>query len=320
VALAQSVAGVEDAQGWFSQPATILREGQRTSEAGLGAYIEGVPVDSMYTPLVIKGRWLEPGDENRRVIVMNKETADDNGIKVGDVVTLDLGTLGEDDWQVIGLYQVIFGGSFSTESFYAPQEAVFRATKKYNQAGTLFVRTQFHSTEYVAAVSNQLKDLYKARHMDVFYTQTTYEDRRNAGSQFGITINMLLALAVIVALVGGIGLMGSLSISVVERTREIGVMRAVGAVSRRLMSMFVMEGILQGLLSWALAVPLSLIISQPMANALGQTMFEANLDFAYDFGAIFVWLAMVLIISIVASVLPARNATVISVRESLAYE
>jgi len=320
VALAQSVAGVEDAQGWFSQPATILREGQRTSEAGLGAYIEGVPVDSMYTPLVVKGRWLEPGDENRRVIVMNKETADDNGIKVGDVVTLDLGTLGEDDWQVIGLYQVIFGGSFSTESFYAPQEAVFRATKKYNQAGTLFVRTQFHSTEYVAAVSNQLKDLYKARHMDVFYTQTTYEDRRNAGSQFGITINMLLALAVIVALVGGIGLMGSLSISVVERTREIGVMRAVGAVSRRLMSMFVMEGILQGLLSWALAVPLSLIISQPMANALGQTMFEANLDFAYDFGAIFVWLAMVLIISIVASVLPARNATVISVRESLAYE
>ena len=77
---------------------------------------------------------------------------------------------------------------------------------------------------------------------------------------------------------------------------------------------------LQGLLSWALAVPLSLIISQPMANALGQTMFEANLDFAYDFGAIFVWLAMVLIISIVASILPARNATVISVRESLAYE
>jgi putative ABC transport system permease protein len=320
VALARSVAGVEDAQAWFSQPATILREGQRTSEAGLGAYIEGVPIDSMYTPLIVKGRWLKPGDENQRVIVMNKETADDNGIQVGDVVTLDLGALGEDDWQVIGLYQMIFGGGFSTESFYAPQEAVFRATKKYNQAGTLFVRTRFHGTEYVAAVASQLKDLYKARHMDVFYTQTTYGDRRNAGSQFGITINMLLALAVIVALVGGIGLMGSLSISVVERTREIGVMRAVGAVSRRLMSMFVMEGILQGLLSWALAVPLSLIISQPMANALGQTMFEANLDFAYDYEAIFVWLAMVLIISIVTSILPARNATVISVRESLAYE
>jgi putative ABC transport system permease protein len=319
VTMAQALDGVEEAEVWFTQSASILRQGQRIKEAGMGAEINGVPIGSqMYEPLIVAGRWLQPGDE--RVIVMGKETADDNQIQLGDVVTLDLGELGDADWQVIGLYQVIFGGSFATDSLYAPQDAVFAATKKYNKGGRLFVRTRFHSEDYVEAVTDQLKDLYETRNMDVFISQTLYEEIRFAESQFNIVIGMLLALAVIVALVGGIGLMGSLSISVVERTREIGVMRAIGAGSGTMMGMFVMEGVLQGLLSWALAVPISFILGKPLANALGQTMFEANLDFAYNFEAVLIWLVVILVISTLASILPARNATVISVRESLAYE
>jgi putative ABC transport system permease protein len=319
VSIAQALDGVEEAEVWFTQSASILRQGQRIKEAGLGAEINGVPIGSqMYEPLIVAGRWLQPGDD--RVIVMGKETADDNQIQLGDVVTLDLGELGEDDWQVVGLYQVIFGGGFATDSIYAPQDAVFAATKKYNKGGRLFVRTRFHSQDDIEAVTNQLKDLYRARNMDVFISQTAYEERQFADSQFNIVIGMLLALAVIVALVGGIGLMGSLSISVVERTREIGVMRAIGAGSGTMMGMFVMEGVLQGLLSWAMAVPVSFILGKRLANALGQTMFEANLDFAYNFEAVLIWLVIILMISTLASILPARNATVISVRESLAYE
>jgi len=320
MALAQSLDGVEKAEVWFGQPATVLREGQRTKEAGLGAQINGVPSGSdMYKPLIVVGRWLQPGDD--RAIVMSKETADDNHIKLGDMVTLDLGELGDDDWQVVGLYQVVFGGGFNPDSIYAPQEAVFAATKKYNRGGQLYVRTRFHSEDYAEAVINQLKDLYEERNMDVFYNGTIYEDRRSAESQFSIVIVMLLALAVIVALVGGVGLMGSLSISVVERTREIGVMRAIGARSGTMMGMFMMEGVLQGLSSWAIAVPVSFVLGKPMANALGQTMFEGvNLDYAYNFEAVIVWLVIILMISTLASTLPARNATRISVRESLAYE
>ena len=182
------------------------------------------------------------------------------------------------------------------------------------------MRTRFHGEDYVEAATDQLKDLYSERNMDVSYSQTAYEERRFADSQFSITINMLLALAVIVALVGGIGLMGSLSISVVERIREIGVMRAIGARSGTMMGMFVMEGVLQGLLSWAIAVPTSFILGKPMANALGQAIFDVNLDYAYNFEAVIIWLVITLVVSTLASILPARNATLISVRESLAYE
>jgi putative ABC transport system permease protein len=146
-----------------------------------------------------------------------------------------------------------------------------------------------------------------------------HEIRQQANSQFSITTTMLMFLAIIVALVGGIGLMGSLSISVVERTREIGVMRAIGARSGTIMGMFVMEGILQGLLSWAISIPISYVLGNPLANALGQTMFEANLDYQYNYGAVVIWLVITLIISTLASILPARNATQIKVQDSLAY-
>jgi putative ABC transport system permease protein len=318
VPLAESLEGVDKAEVWFVQPASILREGQRTKEAGIGAQINGVPLGSdMYRPLMVAGRWLQPGDG--RVIVMNKQTADDNHIQLGDVVTLDLAELGKDDWQVVGLYQIVFGGGFATDTIYAPQEAVFEATKKYNRGGTLFVRTRRHGEDYVNTLTDQLKAVYKLKSMDVNYAETVNSVRASASGQFGITTTMLLALAVVVAIVGGIGLMGALSISVVERIREIGVMRAIGARSATIMGMFMMEGVLQGLISWALAVPLSFVGGYPAANGLGQALFEANLDYQYNWQSVLVWLLIIFLISTLASIVPARNATQISVRDSLAY-
>ncbi len=318
VEMAKSLDEVDEAEIWFSHSATILREGQRLAEAGLGADLVGIPADSeMYQPLIVAGRWLEPGDG--QVLVMSKETADDNNIQLGDTVTLDLAELGDHDWQVVGLYQMIFGGSFSSDTVYAPQEAVFEAVKKLQQGSQAYVRTRFHDADYAAAANAKLKDMYTGRNINVFYSQTKHETRQQANSTFAITTTMLMFLAIIVALVGGIGLMGSLSISVVERTREIGVMRAIGARSATIMGMFVMEGILQGLLSWAISAPVSFVLGYPLANALGQTMFEANLDYQYNYGAVIIWLVTTLIISTLASILPARNATQIKVQDSLAY-
>jgi putative ABC transport system permease protein len=269
--------------------------------------------------LIVAGRWLQPGDG--RVIVISKTIADDNDIEVGDIVTLDLGELGDHEWQVIGIFQVIFSEDFDADPIYAPQQVVFETTKKYNRGEQLLVRTRAHDPDYVAAINDRLKTLYEERQMDlnVFTSGTTYEDQEFAQSQFDIIIVMLLALAIIVALVGGIGLMGSLSISVVERIREIGVMRAIGARTSTIMGMFVMEGILQGFLSWAISVPISFILGSPLASALGRTIFETDLDYRYSFEAVIIWLVVVLLIATLASILPARNATQVSVRESLAY-
>jgi len=260
---------------------------------------------------------LQPGDG--RVVVMSKDTANDNDIKLGDTITLDLGKYGSDEWQVIGFYQLIFGGNFSSDDLYAPEDALFAATKKHNLGTLLRARTYNHSAEFTEEVCQQLNTLYTGRNMDVLFSQTSAIDRQNSDAQNSINTTMLLGLAVIMAVVGGIGLMGSLSISVVERTREIGVMRAIGARSLIIMGMFMMEGVLQGVFSWLVAVPLSFLITGPVAKALGQTMFDASLDYQYNFNAVVIWLIVILVISTLASILPAFNATRISVRDSLAY-
>jgi putative ABC transport system permease protein len=311
---------VVETELWYIASAAILKEGQRTKEAGVGAQVVGIPAGStMYKPLIVSGRWFQPGDD--RVLLISRDTAEDNNIKVGDTITLNLFDLGDAKWQVIGLFQVIFGGGFEAEPIYVPLESLAAATKQYNKGTRLLVRTTDSDTTFVQQVSDRLKNLYQDRQMDVdvFSTGTTPQDRIDAINQFNVTTTMLMMLAVIVAVVGGIGLMGSLSISVVERTREIGVMRAIGARSGTLMGMFVLEGVLQGLLSWFIAAPLSYALFRPLADALGQAMFEANLDSQYNYAAVLVWLGIILVISILASILPARSATRISVRESLAY-
>jgi putative ABC transport system permease protein len=83
--------------------------------------------------------------------------------------------------------------------------------------------------------------------------------------------------------------------------------------------MFMMEGVLQGVFSWLVAVPLSFLIAGSVAKSLGQTMFDASLDYQYNFSAVGVWLIVILVISTLASILPAFSATRISVRDSLAY-
>ena len=318
ISLAETDPNIEYAEAWFQHGASLLKEGQRLREAGLGAELYGIPNGShTFRPnLMVGGRWLEPDDGP--TIVIQKDTADDNDIKLGDTVVLDLGELGDAEWQVVGFYQNVFS-DIATDPIYANLDAVYKATKQYNEGNHIRVRTQYHNEDYVQTVTTQLKDMYEGKNIDVAESIVLKENRRNVDSQFAITISMLLLLAVLMALVGGIGLMGALSISVVERTREIGVMRAIGARTLTILGMFMMEGLLQGLFSWVVVVPLSFVLGKPMANALGLALFDAVLDYQYNFSAVFIWLVVILVISVLASIIPARNATAISVRDSLAY-
>ncbi|HTP02496.1 MAG TPA: FtsX-like permease family protein [Anaerolineales bacterium] len=316
--LAMSVPGVQQVELHLVQPASIIKAGQLVKEAGIGTNVEGIPAESdFFKPLIVAGRWIQPSDG--RALVITRDTGQKNDIRVGDMVTLDLGELGKDKWIVVGWYDPIFAGGFNADSIYAPAEALYLATKKYNQGTQLIIRTTAHDGPFTEEVTRQVKNLLEDRGMKVSYSETQSAQRSTNAFQFGIVIDMMLALSVIVALVGGIALMGALSIGVIERTKEIGVLRAVGARSRTILGIFVMEGILQGVLSCLIAIPVSLLTSPLLAEALGKAMFGASLDYGYNWQAVGVWFGIMLFISAIASIVPANSATQISVRDSLAY-
>lgn len=321
ITLTNEVSGVQSAEMWYSRNATILRTGERLQDsAGLGAQLLGIPNESqMYQPIIIEGRWIQPNDT--RVVVISHETATKNKINLGDQITLDLGELGAEEWEVIGLYRVIYGSGFVVEPIYAPLNEVAQVTGQQEQGTQVLVKGHVTNLEEETEFTNQLKSKYEEAGYSIdFYTTSARLDQRTyADNQFASLISMLLSLAMLTATVGGIGLAGSLGISVVERTREIGVLRSIGARSPTIMKLFIMEGLIQGIISFLIATPISFILAQPLARKLGQTMLEVDLDFAFHYPSVGIWLIIMIFIAVFASINPASKATKISVREALAY-
>ncbi len=319
VEVAQMVDGVVKADMWVGHSASILRQGQKTKEAGLGTNLVGMPAeDPMYTPMIVAGRWLKPGDD--RVVVIPKQIADDNNLQIGDTVTLDLAELGKSDWKIIGLHKAISASDMDVNNIYVPRDAFLVATSRVGRGSAVLVKTQAHDATSVQAIADKLQELYRQRNMKASAIQTGPGERISLDSRFAIVVYMLLAMAFVAALVGGIGQMGALSIGVMERTKEIGVLRAIGARSGTIMRMFMLEGVLQGMLSWLIAVPVSFAFAPLFSMAIGHAMFGVNLDYQYNYEMAVAWLVVVLVIGVLASILPARNATRVSVRQSLAYE
>jgi putative ABC transport system permease protein len=118
--------------------------------------------------------------------------------------------------------------------------------------------------------------------------------------------------------VSSLGLAGTLALGVIERRREIGLLRSAGANGRQVAGLYVGEGVLLGLAAWALAAALAAPVGRVALLVLGQAL-HAPLVAVYDPVGAGLWLAVVLVLSLLASSLPARSAARVSVRESLAY-
>ena len=158
-----------------------------------------------------------------------------------------------------------------------------------------------------------------ARGLRVGGTNTQEKIRAQNEANFGIITTMLLAMSGLIAAVGAIGLAGTLSINVLERRREIGVMRAIGSSSLTIAGIFMGEGLLLGLIAWVIAIPLSVPVGQAFAKVIGQVI-QFDIIYQFSWNGALTWLIIIVILSILGSVVPAIRATRVSVRESLAYE
>jgi len=131
---------------------------------------------------------------------------------------------------------------------------------------------------------------------------------------------LLLFMSILIVIVGGLGLATTMSIQVIERTREIGVMRAIGASSHNLLKIISIEGLVVGIVSWILAAILAVPISKYVGDLFGMIFLRTTLDFAVSPIAFLLWLGGVILFSVLASFFPARNATRLTVRDTLVYE
>ena len=114
--------------------------------------------------------------------------------------------------------------------------------------------------------------------------------------------------------------MTTTSLNVLERRREMGVMRALGATPRIVWLMIVAEGVVIGILSWTIAALLAWPVSKAIGDSLVKVMFHSGLDFTFEPLGLVIWMLVSIGLSAVASFLPAWRASRVTVREALAFE
>jgi putative ABC transport system permease protein len=316
--------GVEGVEVWRTLTALVDPGVGRGEPRTL--QINGLPLPSQsYRPQIRSGRWLQPGDTY--ALVLAESVALELHVGVGDVVTMRIPDTTSPDvwasqrqWQVVGIAVDPNIRNISRIGL-VPRDTLGLEAG----GGMLGNRVQILASAAVGAgapaVADTLRDFYDQRGLDVQITHldTVYQRGKNQAENMAVLSSLLMIMAVIVALVGGIALSGVLQISVLERRREIGVLRAIGATPGTIRALFVAEGLMLGWVSWlialALSYPAGVALSRPLAATVG-----ISIVYQYSWFGVGLWFGLASLIGILASLAPAQGAIRASVQESLSYE
>ncbi len=307
-----AIPGVVEAEPWaFYNTRRERPDGSHSDNIVLFA----PPADTtLVKPTIIEGRWLRPDDTNA-VVVNSLVLRNEPDLGVGSEVIFKIEGK-EEKWQVVG----IATGGFPVGTAFAPYDYFAEVAHTVGRAEWVFATTEGHSLAYQEHVAQALEDHFEHLGWDVGLTTKISEEIAEVEAMFEVLIVLLLMMAVLLAVIGGLGLMGTMSINVLERTREIGVMRAIGASNRSVRRIFIIEGVIIGLLSGIIGAILAYPISRFLSNLVGTQFLSAPLSYTFSITGVLIWLAVVVILGAVASFIPAWNASRLTVREVLAYE
>ena len=308
----QDMPGVESVETWGFGTARRIRPDDTEGEA-IVVYAPGSDT-TMLHPILVEGRWLEAEDDN--AIVLNTDALrDESDIAVGSVVTLNINGK-EREWVVVGIIRGVLTGAnaFVNDRYFG------YITNEVNRAQVSLVRLTDRSPENQLLLGQQIEQSYRNAGFRVQQMGTIAQLRSTISTAFDVIIVFLLAMAVLLGVVGGLGLMGTMSINVLERTREIGVMRAIGASNSSVLRIVLAEGLIIGLISWTIGWVIALPASRVLTMALGQALLQAAPSYIFSTGGAILWLLIVLAVAFMASYLPARHASQLTVREVLSYE
>lgn len=303
-------------EGWWGARGEILDESGRVIDT---AYLLAPPAGTpLVQPIMLEGRWIEPGDTN--AITLSERFSDIfPNIKPGDSLKLRINGR-EIKWNVVGRFQLVgnSGGyiAYCSGEYLAKEMAMVNRTSSYRVVAS---RANLNLAEQ-KALADSLDRYLRGRGYKVQEITAGLSLEENTTRGLNILTTFLLIMAVLTALVGSIGLMGTMTLNVMERTREIGVLRAIGASDRVVIRLVMAEGLLIGGISWALSLLLSFPISKLLADAIFFALFRASWRITLTPLGILLWLGLALSLAAIASLLPARNAARLTIREVLAYE
>jgi putative ABC transport system permease protein len=305
--------GVQHVEGWQFVSGEVLDDNDEVLE---NINIFGPPADSqLIQPLLVSGRWIR-ADDVRKLAVSEAALKYYSALVPGAKIKLKIDGK-EELWEVVGIFKFVDREGVLA---YAPYEYISKMNNLVNRAYSFRLVTDRHDRPYQDAKAEELDKYLRDQGFKLRIAEAGRASLDTAVESLDVLVMFLLVMAILTAIVGSMGLTGTMGMNVLERTREIGIMRAIGADDRAVMRTVIAEGIFIGMISFGLAVILSIPVTYLLSTIVSLAVFQTPIDVIFTYEGYAIWLGLVLVLSTVASILPARNAARLTIREVLAYE
>lgn len=308
--------GVEYIEPWLFSSGEIQVPGEENGEP---VNMLAPPADSeLVKPQIREGRWLSTSD-TRAIVIADIAAERIPGLQLGDTIPIEVGGDREEGWEVVGIF-AFPDPDGDTILGYVPYATIAQQTGFVNQGTSFRVVMNDHSMAAQQLAAKQINDMLDGAGFQVRNVEAAKTTTESAAEAIGVLVTFFMTMALLTAVVGSIGLAGTMSMNVLERTREIGVMRAIGAVDTEIMRTVILEGLSIGFISWVIGAVLSFPISVGLLNIISDAMINSPMPLYFSVSGFWIWLLGVLALATLASILPARNAARLTIREVLAYE
>jgi putative ABC transport system permease protein len=274
--------------------------------AGSARYLTGIEPDAItqaYNFDWVDGSDTVLGEMGQNGALVDKDFAEDKKLTVGETFSLQVPSGEKMPLRVVGIYK--------PPPFYPLLGNVSIPKKTFD---TLYDRPRNQFT-FVnggdrAALEQQL-EAFPDANLQTRGEWITFQDQDF--NQFLTMLYVLLALSVIVSI---FGMVNTLVLSVFERTRELGMLRAVGMTRRQVRRMIRHESVITALIGAALGLPLGMFLAALVTKALSQF----DVQYAVPVGQLIIFAVIAAIVGILAAILPARRAARLNVLQALQYE
>ncbi|MFQ5406171.1 MAG: ABC transporter permease [Candidatus Micrarchaeia archaeon] len=316
------VRGIKRVAGMTAKTAKVSFGSQTKS-----SFVTGMQVDleskelfeSISSFQLDSGRWPKPQEKNTAAVgykIVYDTILFDKQLKIGDSIKIE-----NEVFNIVGVVNRI-GNDIDDTNIMIPIETskkIFGSEKLY----TIFAQVR-EGTSPEKVAGEIKRKLRKSREVkeggEDFSVLTPGELLDSFNTILAVVQAVVVAIASISLFTGGVGIMNTMYTSVLERTREIGIMKAVGAKNEYIMAIFTIEsgvlGLAGGLIGVALGAALSKGAEFAATAATGTVLFRASLPPELLIGA----LAFSFIIGVISGILPARKAASLDPVDALRYE
>jgi putative ABC transport system permease protein len=283
--------------------------------AGEEAFVWGVPREPLIDLKTTDGRWFSAAEEQARdrVAVIERNLAGRTGTEVGDEVTLTTAD-GAARFRIVGIAN---NQQEDGTVLFVPLRTLRSVLHEPTGVSTYWIKTTSPEHALVDRTFTRLEDRLNALGYQMGGEITYVEERNEVAANRTITTTIAVFGLLIVA-ISMVALANAITMSIVERTREIGILRCIGARARDVRRIFATEGVVLALAGWLLGIPLGYALDRLLVWLVWEVV-EVRIDVVFPPWNVVFALVGTVVLALLIMLVPIRRAVRFRPGDALRY-